>query len=108
MIGRIACGTWVAGRTKRSRVVEGATSGAPVDQVAPNAARGLAVGVEPRVQGLEVEPLEGSELGANDQRVVLATTGLERGVAPVGSGELVLDDDPGEVGSDVRCECRDR
>src|SRR5262249_60616292 len=52
--------------------------------------------------------LGGRELGAEDDRPVLTASGLRHGRTPVGAGELVLDDDIGEVGLDVRRERGDR
>jgi hypothetical protein len=60
-------------------------------------------------QRLEVEPLGGRELRAEDDRPVLAASLLRRrGHTAVGPGQLILDDDVGEVGLDVRRERGDR
>ena len=72
-----------------------------VGQVAPDRARRLAIGVDPVEQRLDVQTLGWGELGAEEHRVVLTAPGLERGLTPVGAGELILDDDVGEVGLEM-------
>jgi hypothetical protein len=59
-------------------------------------------------QRLNVQPLGGRELGAEDDRPVLPAPGFVDGETPVGAGELVLDDDVGEVRLDGRRERGDR
>ena len=73
----------------------------------PGATGRHAIGVEPREQRFQVEPLERRDLGAHDHRVVLAASRLGRADAAVRSRELVLDDDIGQVGLEVRRERRD-
>ena len=108
MIRRRAGRRRVRGLAAGPHGVERAADSARVGQVAPDRARRLAVRVDPVEQRFEIQALGGRELGAEDQRVVLTAPGLERGVTPVGAGELILDDDVGEVGLDVRRERGDR
>src|SRR5262249_33850870 len=95
-----------------------------VGQVAPSVSARQAVGVEVGEQRLDVQTLGRRELGTDDERPVLAASGLgacweDRGTgagtrgypdvqySAVAARELILDDDIGEVQLDVRRERRD-
>src|SRR5262249_8749448 len=95
---------------------------ARVDEVPPCVVAREAVGVKPGVERLQVQSFERRVLRAEDKRVVLAAGRLTPGwddaarapshgtdvqYASVGSAELILDDDPCEIGPDVRRERRD-
>src|SRR5205807_3875305 len=67
-----------------------------------------AFGAEVRVDRLDVEPLVHRVLGAHDDREIVATASLCTPCAAVTAPNLALDHDVGELGLEVRRECRDR
>src|SRR5947199_6585357 len=70
-----------------------------------------ALGSEVRVDRLDVEPLVHRVLGAHDDSEVVATGPLESrssSAGAVAAPKLALDDHVGELGLEVRRECRDR
>src|SRR5262249_13728090 len=73
----VACRGRVVRSAPRRRRIERAPGATGVGQVSPGSPVRLTVGVEPGIQGLEVQPLERRELGAEDQSIVLAAPCLE-------------------------------
>src|SRR5439155_14264925 len=75
VIGCVAAGGGGAGGSGagvRSDAVHRAAARALVERIAARGGGRQAVGVEPREHRLHVQPLERRELGADDERVVLA------------------------------------
>ena len=94
--GRVAT-TLGPGAVHSTAISASGADRADVGRVASGREAGHAVGVEPRVERLEVQSLHQVDLGTQDERVVLAAARPGRGDAAIATRELVFDDDEGRM-----------